>query len=64
MIDTKNEIQSWSKLYGKEISIDDYSEIYRNIDGFISLLKTWDDKEKTRLADERDSGLRNTNSSN
>lgn len=61
MLDGKTEIKDWPEMYGRAISSDEYAEICNNINGFISLLKTWNDKEKTRLNDERNSGLRNTN---
>jgi hypothetical protein len=37
----------------------DHDEICRNVDGFISLLKTWDDNEKMGLENDRINATRN-----
>lgn len=60
-MDTKQQIQDWSTLYGKPISETEYREISQNLGAFFSILKEWDDKEKMRLEDERNYALRNPN---
>jgi chemotaxis regulatin CheY-phosphate phosphatase CheZ len=41
----EEQIKNWSKLYGKAISEDEYKEICRNLDGFLSLLREWNEEE-------------------
>jgi len=40
------QIKTWSELYGKPISDEEFKEICRNLDAFFSTLKEWDDKER------------------
>lgn len=42
----EEQIENWSKLYDTPISEEEYKEICRNLDGFFSILKEWDDKER------------------
>lgn len=62
-MEIKLSTQNWPELYGRAISTHEYDEICRNLSGFFSILKAWNDKEKMRFNDERNSDLRNTNNS-
>jgi hypothetical protein len=35
----EEQIENWSKLYGKAISEEEYKEICRNLEGFFSTLR-------------------------
>ncbi len=52
---TKQEqIQEWSKLYGRTISDEEFMEICFNLNRFFTTLKEWfDDEERTKLENER-----------
>ena len=43
-MDVKQQINEWSKLYGKPISEENYKEICSNLKGFFSVLKAFDDE--------------------
>ncbi len=50
---TNNEgIKEWSKLNGKVITEDDYSEICQNLNGFFEILHQWKQKELKQTAAE------------
>lgn len=55
----QQQIQEWSKLYGRAISEEDLAEINTNLNGFFATLKTWDDEERIKLENERTCGIRN-----
>ena len=44
----QQEIDTWSLLYGKRITEEDYKEICENLAGFFLILKRWDEEEKTK----------------
>lgn len=48
-MDTKQQIQNWSKLYDKPISETEYKEICQNLGGFFEILKQWSNNEKREL---------------
>lgn len=59
---TKQEqIQKWSKLYGRPISDEELTEINANLNGFFATLKEWDDEERIKLENERTCSVRNSN---
>jgi len=44
---TKQEqIEGWSKLYGRQITKEEYREICDNLSGFFKTLYEWDKEEK------------------
>lgn len=46
---TKQEqIDRWSKLYGRRITEEDYRQIGDNLSGFFKILREWDKEEKGR----------------
>ena len=47
----QQQIQEWSKLYGRNISDDEYTEICQNLKNFFSILKQWSDDEERMLAE-------------
>ena len=50
---TKQEqIQRWSKLYGRPISEQEYADICQNLNGFFATLKQWSDEEERKLAED------------
>lgn len=49
----QQQIQEWSKLYGRPISEEEFAEICNNLSGFFATLKEWDDDERTKLENER-----------
>lgn len=59
----KKTIQVWQPLSEKKLNEEDAREIIENITGFFSTLKKWDDKEKEKLEDEGNCGLRSSNNS-
>lgn len=56
----QQQIQEWSKLYGRSISDEELAEINANLNGFFTTLKEWDDEE--RMSQDGNKSLRNTNS--
>ena len=58
-MDAKEQIQDWSMLYSKPISDTEYKEICDNLNGFFTVLKEWDDVERTSVENERNSNKRN-----
>jgi len=43
---TNNEgINEWSKIYGRPITEDEYTEICQNLSGFFDILRQWKQKE-------------------
>ncbi|MFC1708448.1 hypothetical protein ACFL2J_00110 [Candidatus Omnitrophota bacterium] len=40
------QIDQWSKLYGRLITEEEYSEIRDNLSGFFKVLQEWDIEEK------------------
>jgi hypothetical protein len=44
---TKQEqVDQWSKLYGRQITEEEYREICDNLSGFFKLLHEWDKNDK------------------
>lgn len=62
-MDKQQQIQEWSKLYGKPISESEYAEICHNLNGFFTTLKEWNDEERIKLENERTCSVGNTNNS-
>lgn len=57
---TKQEqIQEWSKLYGRQVSNEGYEEICYNLNGFFTTLKTWDDEERKMCKNGQTANSRN-----
>lgn len=42
------QIEEWSRLYGRQITEEEYRQICGNLDGFIGILKKWDKAEKEK----------------
>lgn len=63
ILSKEEQIQGWSKLYGKPISEEDFKEICDNLYGFFSTIKQWDDEERIKQEDERIDDIRNKFSS-
>jgi len=42
----KEQIDQWSKLYGRQITEEEYKEICNNLSGFFKTLHEWDKEEK------------------
>lgn len=40
-------INEWSRLYGRPITEDEYSEICQNLSGFVEILHQWHEQETT-----------------
>ena len=36
------QIKEWSRLYGRQITEEEYNEICANLDGFFDVLASWD----------------------
>jgi hypothetical protein len=61
-LNTEQQIQGWSGLCDKSITEEEYNQIVANLDGFFSVLKSWDDERKNSK-NERNDTDRNSNSS-
>lgn len=59
----EQEIQEWSKLYGRQISEEEFAEICFNLNGFFSTLKEWADEERMKLENERTCSVGNSDNS-
>lgn len=59
----QQQIQEWSKLYGKPIPDEEYAEICVNLNGFFATLKEWDDEERMKLENERTCSVGNPDNS-
>ena len=53
MLTKEQQIEGWSKLYGKRISEEEFKEICDNLSGFFNTIKQWDDEERTKRENER-----------
>jgi hypothetical protein len=42
----QEQIEGWSKLYGRQISGEEYREICDNLNGFFKIVREWDKEEK------------------
>jgi chemotaxis regulatin CheY-phosphate phosphatase CheZ len=62
-MDTKQQeqIEKWNRLYGHQISENEYTELCTNLNGFFTILKEWDNEERTRLENERTCSVGNSN---
>ena len=47
----QQQIQKWSKMYGRPISEEEFAEICDNLNGFFTTLKQWSDEEERKLAE-------------
>ena len=45
----QQQIDQWSKLYGRQISDEEYRCIFQNLNGFFSTLKQWSDDDERML---------------
>lgn len=55
----QQQIQEWSKLYGRPISEEEFTEICTNISGFFTTLKQWsDDEERKSIENEQSDNRR------
>jgi hypothetical protein len=59
LVDTDKQIEHWSKLYGREITQQEYAEIYQNLNGFFSILEQWDAAEKVKSENGKNFSNRN-----
>ena len=59
----EQQITGWSKLYGKQISEEEYKEICDNLYGFFSTIKQWDDEERIKQENERINSVRSPDNS-
>ena len=50
-MDKQQQIQEWTRLYGRPISEDEFKEICANLNGFFTTLKQWSDDEERMLAE-------------
>lgn len=58
-MDTQTQRKNWEKLYGgKPISETEYIEIFGNLSGFFSTLKTWSDEERKLVENEQNNNKR------
>ncbi|MCK9573477.1 MAG: hypothetical protein M0R20_03635 [Candidatus Omnitrophica bacterium] len=44
----QEEIKQWSRLYGRQITEEEYKEICDNLSGFFKILYEWDKAEKEK----------------
>ena len=42
MIDIQEQIKNWSRLYGRQITEEEYREITTNLSGLFKILQKWD----------------------
>jgi hypothetical protein len=42
----QEQIKAWSKLYGRQITEEEYREICNNLYGFFKILLEWDKEDK------------------
>ncbi len=59
MLTKEQQIEGWSKLYGKRISEEEFKEICDNLYGFFNTIKQWDDEERTKRENERTNNIGN-----
>jgi len=60
----EQQIEGWTKVYGRPISEEEFLEICDNLNGFFTTLKQWsDDEERIKLENERTRGVGNSNKS-
>ncbi|MCX7661471.1 MAG: hypothetical protein N2Z79_02160 [Candidatus Omnitrophica bacterium] len=52
-------IKSWSELYGRPISEEEYKEICQNLREFFSILREWVEDEERRKNDEQEQSIPN-----
>jgi len=43
-VDKQSQIKAWSRLYGRQITEEEYREICDNLNGFFRVLFEWDKK--------------------
>jgi hypothetical protein len=56
------QINKWSDLYKHPLTDDEYSDICRNLSGFITILKEWNNKEGAMCNDVQTQCVRGANS--
>lgn len=44
-MDNQEQIKEWSRLYGRQITEEEYCEICDNLKGFFSILDQWGQKQ-------------------
>jgi hypothetical protein len=44
--DKQSQINEWSRLYGRQITEEEYRQICDNLKGFVETLQEWDRAEK------------------
>jgi hypothetical protein len=42
----QEQIDQWSKLYGRQITEEEYKEICNNLNGFFKILQEWDREDE------------------
>lgn len=47
-MDKQEQIKVWSKLYGRQITEEEYREICDNLSGCFKLLREWNKDEKAK----------------
>lgn len=45
-MDKKSQIKEWSRLYGRQITEEEYRQICENLGGFFDILYKWDKEDK------------------
>ncbi len=49
LIQQKQILEEWSRLYERPVSSENYEEVCHNLSGFFMTLKQWSDDEKRTL---------------
>jgi len=53
-MDKQSQINEWSRLYGRQITEEEYRQICSNLDGFFCTLEKWDKAEKVKSSPKTD----------
>ena len=46
LMNKQAQTKEWSRLYGRQITEEEYRQIRNNLEGFFDILHDWDKKEK------------------
>jgi hypothetical protein len=49
----REQIEQWSKLYGRQITKEEYREICDNLSKFFEILHKWDKEEEQNLVNDK-----------
>jgi hypothetical protein len=50
-MNNQEQIKAWSRLYGRQITEEEYREISDNLRGYFETLHSWNEEEKHKIND-------------